>query len=80
MPRGDPEGRGSAATVTMSWWRKRDSVLKLKGGTTAVVALVREKRLVVAWLGDSQALLVRRRSPVRMVEPHKPELPVSPRV
>ncbi|XP_045134818.1 proteoglycan 4-like isoform X4 [Portunus trituberculatus] len=52
-------------------------VEKLKGGTTAVVALVREKRLVVAWLGDSQALLVRRRSPVRMVEPHKPELPVE---
>lgn len=50
---------------------------RLKGGTTAVVALVREKRLVVAWLGDSQALLVRRRNPVRMVEPHKPELPVS---
>ncbi|XP_066938816.1 mucin-5AC-like isoform X4 [Macrobrachium rosenbergii] len=52
-------------------------VERLKGGTTAVVALVREKRLVVAWLGDSQALLVRRRNPVRMVEPHKPELPVE---
>ncbi|XP_071543855.1 uncharacterized protein [Panulirus ornatus] len=52
-------------------------VEKLKGGTTAVVALVREKRLVVAWLGDSQALLVRLRSPVKMVEPHRPELPVE---
>ena len=50
---------------------------RLKGGTTAVVALVRERRLVVAWLGDSQALLVRGRKPIQIVEPHKPEINVS---
>ncbi|XP_069169048.1 uncharacterized protein [Procambarus clarkii] len=63
--------------ITDTNFVKKASKEKLKGGTTAVVALVREKRLVVAWLGDSQALLVRRRHPVRMVEPHKPELPVE---
>ncbi|XP_076038176.1 uncharacterized protein LOC143023514 isoform X3 [Oratosquilla oratoria] len=50
---------------------------RLKGGTTAVVALVRERRLVVAWLGDSQALLARQRKPVKIVEPHKPELAIE---
>ncbi|XP_050714608.1 proteoglycan 4-like isoform X3 [Eriocheir sinensis] len=63
--------------ITDTNFIKKASKEKLKGGTTAVVALVREKRLVVAWLGDSQALLVRRRTPVRMVEPHKPELPIE---
>nr|XP_027220107.1 protein phosphatase 1E-like [Penaeus vannamei] len=63
--------------ITDTNFIKKATKERLKGGTTAVVALVREKRLVVAWLGDSQALLVRRRNPVRMVEPHKPELPVE---
>ena len=52
------------------------SVQRLKGGTTAVVALLREKRLAVAWLGDSLAVLVRRRQPIKLVEPHKPDLQV----
>ncbi|KAF2355774.1 PPM-type phosphatase domain [Trinorchestia longiramus] len=50
------------------------SAQRLKGGTTAVVALLREKRLAVAWLGDSLAVLVRKRQPVKLVEPHKPDL------
>ena len=41
-----------------------------------MVALLREKRLAVAWLGDSLAVLVRKRQPVKLVEPHKPDLQV----
>jgi len=47
----------------------------LKSGTTAVCALLRptEQKLYVAWLGDSQALLVRNGRAVHVVNPHKPD-------
>jgi len=47
----------------------------LKSGTTAVCALLRptEQKLYVAWLGDSQALLVRKGQAVHVVNPHKPD-------
>jgi len=47
----------------------------LKSGTTAVCALLRpkEQMLYVAWLGDSQALLVRNGRAVQVVNPHKPD-------
>jgi len=47
----------------------------LKSGTTAVCALLRptEQMLYVAWLGDSQALLVRNGRAVHVVNPHKPD-------
>ncbi|XP_078451611.1 protein phosphatase 1E-like [Lampetra planeri] len=45
----------------------------LRSGTTGVVALVRGDMLHVAWLGDSQALLVRDGCPVEIMTPHKPE-------
>ena len=35
--------------------------------------LVVKDELHVAWLGDSQALLVRGREPIQLVTPHKPE-------
>ncbi|XP_054268457.1 mucin-2-like [Macrosteles quadrilineatus] len=49
----------------------------LHGGTTAVVALLRHKegKLYVAWLGDSQAVLVRNGRPLEIVRPHKPDRP-----
>lgn len=49
----------------------------LHGGTTAVVALLRpkEQKLYVAWLGDSQAMLVRQGRPMQIVRPHKPDRP-----
>lgn len=52
---------------------------KLTSGTTALCCLYRptEKRLYVGWLGDSKALLVTQGNIMQMVEPHKPELPVS---
>lgn len=46
----------------------------LSGGTTAVVALLRpkEKTLYIAWVGDSQALLVNQGKILQCVNPHKP--------
>ena len=35
--------------------------------------LVERNKLHVAWLGDSQALIVRDGKPVKLVTPHKPE-------
>lgn len=48
-------------------------------GTTAVVALLRpkEKTLYVAWVGDSQALLVNQGRVLQIVNPHKPSRQVS---
>lgn len=34
--------------------------------------------MYAAWLGDSQAVLVRNGRAVKIVEPHKPNRPVSP--
>ncbi|XP_065309819.1 uncharacterized protein [Dermacentor albipictus] len=53
---------------------QRSSKEGLKSGCTAVCCLVREQRqLVVGWLGDSQAILVRKGIPMSLVNPHKPE-------
>eukprot|EP00041_Stephanoeca_diplocostata_P018203 m.379458 g.379458 ORF g.379458 m.379458 type:complete len:257 (-) comp20953_c0_seq5:3472-4242(-) len=41
-------------------------------GATACAVLVREKKLYVAWLGDSQAMLCRKAGPVQLMVPHKP--------
>ncbi|KAG9487491.1 hypothetical protein GDO78_007380 [Eleutherodactylus coqui] len=46
---------------------------RLRSGTTGVCALLEGDRLHVAWLGDSQALLVQQGNPVTLMEPHKPE-------
>lgn len=50
---------------------------RLKGGTTAVVCLVRGNLLVTAWLGDSQAVLVKDGIAEQLVNPHKPDRSVS---
>ncbi|XP_023311982.1 mucin-2 isoform X3 [Anoplophora glabripennis] len=49
-------------------------VENLSSGTTAVVALLRpkEKSLYIAWVGDSQALLVNQGRVLQVVNPHKP--------
>ena len=46
-------------------------------GTTAVCTFIRGQTLYTAWLGDSQAVLVRNGRAVKIVEPHKPNRPVS---
>ncbi|CAN0057157.1 unnamed protein product [Lampetra planeri] len=42
-------------------------------GSTGVVTLIRGNELHVAWLGDSQVILVRKGSPVELMSPHKPD-------
>ncbi|XP_049831416.1 LOW QUALITY PROTEIN: titin-like [Schistocerca gregaria] len=56
---------------------EKSHIENLRSGTTVVCALIRpeEKKLYVAWLGDSQALLVRRGRMMRLVNPHKPDRP-----
>ncbi|XP_075372681.1 protein phosphatase 1F isoform X4 [Mycteria americana] len=46
---------------------------KLRSGTTGVSALIVGNKLHVAWLGDSQVMLVQQGKAVTLMEPHKPE-------
>lgn len=50
---------------------------KVKSGSTAVLSLLMEQKLFVAWLGDSQVVLVKRGEVKNLVVPHKPERAVS---
>nr|XP_020642576.1 protein phosphatase 1E [Pogona vitticeps] len=45
----------------------------LRCGTTGVVTFIRGNMLYVAWLGDSQVMLVRRGQAVELMKPHKPD-------
>ncbi|KAM3868966.1 protein phosphatase 1E [Diretmus argenteus] len=45
----------------------------LRCGTTGVVTFLRGKTLYVAWLGDSQVMLVRKGQAVELMKPHKPD-------
>lgn len=46
---------------------------RLQSGTTGVCALITGAALHVAWLGDSQVILVQQGQVVKLMEPHKPE-------
>ena len=46
---------------------------EFRSGATAVVSLIREKKLYVGWVGDSQACLVRKGESQQLVVPHKPD-------
>lgn len=50
---------------------------KLRSGTTGVCALIVGNKLHIAWLGDSQVMLVQQGKAVTLMEPHKPEREVS---
>ncbi|KAL7986920.1 hypothetical protein Chor_005839 [Crotalus horridus] len=45
----------------------------LRCGTTGVVTFIRASMLYVAWLGDSQVMLVKRGQAVELMKPHKPD-------
>lgn len=44
----------------------------LRSGTTVVSAVLQPRLLTVAWVGDSQALLVKEGRVMQIVVPHKP--------
>ncbi|XP_042344186.1 protein phosphatase 1F [Plectropomus leopardus] len=46
---------------------------RLRSGTTGVTVLIQGQELTVAWLGDSQAILVRKGQAVTLMDPHKPD-------
>ncbi|XP_002732102.1 protein phosphatase 1F-like [Saccoglossus kowalevskii] len=46
---------------------------RLRSGSTAVNVVIMNDVLHLAWLGDSQALLMRNGQPVEIMQPHKPE-------
>ncbi|KAK6312700.1 hypothetical protein J4Q44_G00160470 [Coregonus suidteri] len=47
--------------------------MRLRSGSTGVAVLLQGEWLHVAWLGDSQSMLVRRGQDVTLMDPHKPE-------
>ncbi|KAM6155710.1 protein phosphatase 1F [Rhynchocyon petersi] len=46
---------------------------RLQSGTTGVCALIAGSTLHIAWLGDSQVILVQQGQVVKLMEPHRPE-------
>lgn len=70
----DPEGALREAfrhTDEMFLWKAKRE--RLQSGTTGVCALIAGKTLHVAWLGDSQVILVQQGQVVKLMEPHRPE-------
>ncbi|XP_024619598.1 protein phosphatase 1F isoform X1 [Neophocaena asiaeorientalis asiaeorientalis] len=70
----DPAGALRAAfrcTDEMFLWKARRE--RLQSGTTGVCALIAGNTLHVAWLGDSQVVLVQQGQVVKLMEPHRPE-------
>lgn len=67
------EALREAFTKTDLMLEKKASRERVRGGSTAVTALIQGQRLLLAWLGDSQALLVRSGREEEIMEAHKPE-------
>ncbi|XP_018584246.1 protein phosphatase 1F isoform X2 [Scleropages formosus] len=72
--------KSDPVTALKSAFRRTDDMFKLKAtrerlrsGSTGVAVLVADDWLHVAWLGDSQVMLVSQGEPVTLMEPHKPE-------
>ncbi|XP_030073131.1 protein phosphatase 1F [Microcaecilia unicolor] len=58
---------------TDNMFLKRAKRERLRSGTTGVSALIVGNRLHVAWLGDSQIVLVRQSKALMLMDPHKPD-------
>ncbi|XP_032367149.1 protein phosphatase 1F isoform X1 [Etheostoma spectabile] len=72
--------RSDTATAFKTAFKHTDDIFKskakrerLRSGTTAVAVLIQGQELTVAWLGDSQAMLVRKGQAVTLMDPHKPD-------
>nr|XP_061801557.1 protein phosphatase 1E-like [Nerophis lumbriciformis] len=70
----DPgEALRRAFKITDEHFVKKASRENLRCGSTGVVTFLRGRTLHVAWLGDSQVILVRRGEVVELMKPHKPD-------
>ncbi|XP_019957948.1 protein phosphatase 1F [Paralichthys olivaceus] len=72
--------QSDAATAFKTAFKRTDDMFRdkakrerLRSGTTGVAVLIQDQELTVAWLGDSQAMLVRKGEAVTLMDPHKPE-------
>ncbi|KAJ7997017.1 hypothetical protein DPEC_G00224550 [Dallia pectoralis] len=62
-----------AFRVTDERFIRKAKMEKLRCGTTGVVTFLRGRTLYVAWLGDSQVMLVKKGQAVELMKPHKPD-------
>ncbi|CAL8326962.1 unnamed protein product [Arctogadus glacialis] len=62
-----------AFQLTDQMFRDKAGRQRLRSGSTGVAVLIQDQELTLAWLGDSQALLVTQGHVVPLMEPHKPE-------
>lgn len=65
---------GGSCLLIQNWaWGFFLTIQSLRCGTTGVVTFIRGNMLHVAWLGDSQVMLVRKGQAVELMKPHKPD-------
>ncbi|KAL0994458.1 hypothetical protein UPYG_G00122510 [Umbra pygmaea] len=62
-----------AFRVTDERFIRKAKLENLRCGTTGVVTFLRGRTLYVAWLGDSQVMLVKKGQAVELMKPHKPD-------
>ncbi|XP_072272610.1 protein phosphatase 1E isoform X1 [Pyxicephalus adspersus] len=73
FPQDPAEALCQAFRITDESFVKKAARENLRCGTTGVVTFIRGNMLHVAWLGDSQVMLVRRGQAVELMKPHKPD-------
>ncbi|NXH14104.1 PPM1E phosphatase, partial [Bucco capensis] len=73
FPQDPAEALCRAFRVTDERFVQKAARESLRCGTTGVVTFIRGNMLHVAWLGDSQVMLVRRGQAVELMKPHKPD-------
>lgn len=78
VPGASPSRQAWARRAGTQPTRSPLSLQRLQSGTTGVCALIVGKTLHIAWLGDSQVILVQQGQVVKLMEPHRPERQVSP--
>ncbi|XP_048852613.1 protein phosphatase 1F isoform X1 [Brienomyrus brachyistius] len=67
------EALRNSFSCTDDMFKEKATRERLRSGSTGVAVLLAGDWLHVAWLGDSQAMLVRQGDPVTLMDPHKPE-------
>ncbi|KAF6096312.1 protein phosphatase, Mg2+/Mn2+ dependent 1E [Phyllostomus discolor] len=73
FPHDPAEALCRAFRVTDERFVQKAARESLRCGTTGVVTFIRGNMLYVAWVGDSQVMLVRKGQAVELMKPHKPD-------